>query len=205
MNSDHLDGPVSARVFLLGDGTESVEALSRSFNEHGVAQSALQGLCSLAGSALQAVNHEIATVTDELLNLDLGDLLLSGWRKYTELTTAAQRTLTSPGSEELVVLATHRVVSTHHPSIELLIDGIKVHTVVFELKVIFDLNGVTAVLRQGNLVALRGGQCVVTVTLSLEGTSLERSRSGRINLPLVIKLHRPIPLTRHSPQPVTIQ
>jgi hypothetical protein len=196
VNSDHLGGPVSARVFLLGDSTESIEALSRSFSQHGVAQSALQGLCSLSGSALHAVNHEIATIADGLLNLDLGDVLLGGWQKYSQLTHAAQRTLASPGSEELVVLATHRVVSTHHPSVELLIDGVKVHTLVFELTVVFDLNGVIAVLRQGNLVALRAGQCEVTVTLTLEKTPLELSRHGHLNLPLLIKLHRPIPLTR---------
>lgn len=200
MSSVDLAQPLSARVFLLGDATDTVEALTRSFNECGVAQSAIQGLRSLSASALQAVNHEIATVADGLLKLDLGDVLVSGWRKYTELTKAAERTLATPGSEELVVLATHRVVSTHHPSVELLVDGAKVHTFVFELKVVFDLNGVTAVLRQGDLVALRGGECVVTATLTLEGTPLELSRKGRINLPLLVQLHRPIPLARQGHQ-----
>jgi hypothetical protein len=151
---------------------------------------------------LQAVNHEIAAVADGLLNLDFGDVLMSGWRKYTNLTEAAERTLASPGSEEVVALATHRVSSTHHPSVELLVDGIKVHTFVFELTVVFDLTGVAAVLRRGSLVALRGGECVVTATLTLEGTPLELSRKSRIDLALVVALHRPIPLVRrgrHTP------
>jgi hypothetical protein len=42
MSSDDVAGPVSARVFLLGDNTDTVEALSHSFSQHGVAQSALQ-------------------------------------------------------------------------------------------------------------------------------------------------------------------
>ena len=198
MSSKDVAGPLSARVFLVGDDIDSVEVLSRSFSECGVAQSALRGLRSLSSSALQAVNHEIATVADGLLNLDLGEVLLSGWHKYTDLTKAAQRTLASPGSEEVVVLATHRVVSTHHPSVELLIDGVKVHTFVFELKLVFDLNGVTAVVRQGNLVALRAGECLVTATLALEGTALKLSKKGHINLPLALQLQRPIPLTRQT-------
>jgi hypothetical protein len=197
VNSDDLSGPMSARVFLLGD--DSAEALARSLSEQGVYQSAIQGLRSLSGSALQAVNHEIATVADKLLDLDLGDVLMSGWRKYTELTKAAERTLASPGSEEIVVLATHRIVSTHHPSVDLLVNGSKVHTFVFELQVAFDLNGVTAVLRQGGLVALRAGECVVTATLTLQGTPLELSRKGSIDLPLVVPLPRPIPLARQGP------
>jgi hypothetical protein len=199
-SSTEHPGPLSVRVFLLGDatGADTVEVLTHSLSEQGMTQSAIYGLHSLSGSALQAVNHEIAAVADGLLNLDLGNVLISGWCKYTDLTKAAERTLAAPGSEEVVVLATHRVVSTHHPSIELLIDGVKVHTFVFEVKVVFDLNGVAAVLRRGELVALRGGECVVTATLTLEGTPLELSRKGRIDLALVIPLHRPIPLARQA-------
>jgi hypothetical protein len=128
MNVADLTRPVSVRVFLLGDATDTVEALTRSFNECGVAQSAIQGIRSLSTSALQAVNHQIATVTNGLLHLDLENLLMSGWHKYTELTKAAKRTLAAPGSEEVVFLATHRIVSTHRPSVDLLVDGAKVHT-----------------------------------------------------------------------------
>lgn len=203
MNYGDLTGPVSARVFLLGDDT--VEVLAHSLSEQGVYQSAIQGLRNLSGSALQAVNHQIATVADKLLDLDLGDMLMSGWRKYTELTKAAERTLASPGSEEIVVLATHRVVSTHHPSVDLLVNNAKVHTFTFELTVTFDLNGVAAVVRQGNLVALRGGECVVTATLTLKETPLELSRKGRIDLALVVPLRRPVPLARQDHSTSSVQ
>ena len=206
MSSVDVTGPLSARVFLLGGDTDAdtAEVLARSLRESGVARSAIQGLRGLSVSALQAVHHEVATVADELLNLDLGDLLVSGWRKYTDLTKAAERTLARPDSEEVVVLATHRVVSTHHPSVDLVIDGAKVHTFIFELKVEFDLNGVVAVVRRGDLVALRCGECVVTATLTLAGTSLKRSRKGRIDLALVVRLHPPIPLARQGhPPPVS--
>jgi hypothetical protein len=193
--------PLSARVFLLGDAAETTEALTRSFSDCGVAQPSIQGLRRLSVSGLRAVDREIATVADGLFNLDFGNILMSGWRRYTALAKAAERTLATPGREERVVLVSHRVTSTHYPSVDLLVDGVKVHTFVFELKVVFDLNGVIAVLRHGDLVALRGGQCVITVTLTLEGTPLELSRKGHIDLALVIQLHRPIPLTRQGHRP----
>ncbi|MGH3815909.1 MAG: hypothetical protein ACRDUV_26260 [Pseudonocardiaceae bacterium] len=203
MSSADVTGPLSVRVFLLGGdtGADTAEVLARSLKESGVARSAIKGLRSLSVSALQAVHHEVATVADGLLNLDLGEVLLSGWRKYTDLTKAAERTLASPGSEEIVVLATHRVVSKHHPSVDLIVDGAKVHTFVFELKVEFDLNGVVAVVRRGDLVALRCGECVVTVTLTLEGTPFKRSRKDRVDLALVVRLHPPIPLARQDTHP----
>lgn len=198
MSSTDVTEPLSVRAFLFGDATDTVELLTRSLSEQGMSQSVIQGLRKLSGSALQTANQEIATVANGLLNLDLGNILVSSWRKYTDLTKAAERTLAAPDSEEVVVLATHRIASTHHPSVDLLVDGIKVHTFVFELKVVFDLNGVTAVLRQGALVALHGGECVITATLTLEETPLELSRKGRINLALVVQLRRPIPLARQD-------
>ncbi len=69
---------------------------------------------------------------------------------------------------------------------------------VFELKVEFDLNGVVAVVRRGDLVALRCGECVVTAPLTLQGTSLKRSRKSRIDLPLAVRINPAIPLTRQG-------
>ncbi|MGH3719994.1 MAG: hypothetical protein ACRDRI_14370 [Pseudonocardiaceae bacterium] len=198
MSSTDLTEQLSARVFLLGDTTDTVAVLARSLSERGLSPFTIQGLRNLSGSAMQAVHHEIATVADGLLDLHLEGVLMSGWRKYTDLVKAAERTFASPSSEEVVVLATHRVSSTHRPSVDLLVDGVKVHTFVFELTVVFDLNGVTAVLRQGALVALRGGECVITATLTLEGTPLELSRKGHIDLALVVPLRQPIPLARQN-------
>lgn len=203
MSSVDIIGPLSARMFLLGRdaGADTANVLARSLRECGVAGSAIQGLRGLSVSALQAVHREVATVADGLLNQDLGEVLLSGWRKYADLTKAAERTLASPGSEELVVLATHRVVSTHRPSVDLIVGGAKVHTFVFVLKVEFDLNGVVAVVRRGDLVALQAGECVVTATLTLEGTSLKLSRKGRIDLALVVRLDPPFSLARQGHHP----
>ena len=88
---------------------------------------------------MQAVNREVAAVVDRLLELDLGEL--AGWRRYSELTKAAQRTLAHPGSQEMVVLASHRVVSTHHSRVDLLVDEARTHTFVFEVTVTFDQRG----------------------------------------------------------------
>jgi hypothetical protein len=142
------------------------------------------------------VEGEIAMVAGRFLDFDLGSVLVSGWRKYTELTRAAKRTLAVPGSEEVVILAAHKVSSTHHPSVELLVDGVKVYTFVFELTVEFDLTGVVAVVWRGELVALRGGECVITVTLTFEGVPLVPLQKRSIDLVVVVPLRPAIPLIR---------
>jgi hypothetical protein len=194
MSSTSITEPLSARTFLLGDtAANTADVLAQSLSEHGVVQSSIRGLGGLSASAWQAVHQETAAVVDGLLNLHLGDLLISGWCKYTDLTKAATRTLASPGSEEIVALATHRIVSTHHPSVDLSV----------KLTVAFDLTGVAAVVRRGDLVALRGGKCVVTATLKLEGTPLELTRKASIDLHLIVPLRRPIPLAHQACHPPT--
>lgn len=198
MSSTSLTEPLSARAFLLGAASDTANVLAQSLSEHGALQSAIRGLGGLSASAWAAVNQQIATITDGLLNLNLGNLLVSGWSKYTDLTKAAKRTLANPASEEIVVLATHRIVSTHHPSVDLIINEAKAHIFMFELTVTFDLNGVAAVVRQGDLVALRGGECVITATLTLEGTPLDLTRKDSIDLGLIIPLRQPIPLAQQA-------
>ena len=72
-----------------------------------------------------------------LLDLDLGDLVIAGWRKQGQLAAAAERTAANPGSSEVVELATHRVSSVHHPFVELLVNDAHVATVTFDLDIEF--------------------------------------------------------------------
>jgi hypothetical protein len=194
MTTATLTRPLTALAFLLDnvEGADAAEALARQLGEHHVARTALGGLRRLSGSALRAVDGEIAAVAAGLLDLGLGDNLVSAWRKYAAMTSAAERTLAAAGSE-MVLLATHRVTWTREPHIDLLVDGRKITTFEFQLEVVFDLHGVVAVVRRGDLVALRGGECLITATLTLEGQTLAQ-RHARTHLALLVPLDPPASL-----------
>jgi hypothetical protein len=80
MSAVDLVEPLSARMFVLSDapGADTAKALAHSLSECDLSHHVTQRLGELSPSVLQAIHHEIATVADGLLNLDLGDLLLSG-------------------------------------------------------------------------------------------------------------------------------
>lgn len=198
MTSSMLDSRVTARAFLFDDGSgaDTADSISRAITEHGVAGASLRGVRRLTGSALETVDKEIGAVTAGLLDLDLGDILVSGWRKYATLTQSARRTLAAPGSEEVVLLATHRMTCTYHPRVDLLIDEVRLNSFEFELEVVFDITGLSAVVRSGDLVALRGGECQVTGKLSLEGAKLAE-RQRKLAPGLLIQLHHPIALVEN--------
>jgi hypothetical protein len=55
--------------------------------------------------------------------------------KHAALAAAAERTAANPGSSEVVDLASHRITSVHRPSIELLVNNVRVAAVNFELQI----------------------------------------------------------------------
>ncbi len=194
---------VSLRTLLLGqpDDGEAAEALSQAIEEKQLARAALRGARNLSTSTVRTVDQEIGAVTSRLLSMDLGDVLVAGWRKYQVLTDAARRTSDSPDTEEVLPLVTHRVTCTYLPRVDLLVDEMRVHTFEFKLIVTFDLTGVSAVVAGGSLVALSGGDCLATGALSLDGAVLvQRQRSFEPRF--IVRLHRPIRLVQPSePKP----
>lgn len=188
---------LTASDVLLGDspGEDDTEALARSFGQRSVVQSGVKGLRHLSGAASKALTRQLAEVVIKSLDLvDLKDLLVSGWCKYKDLTDAALRTLAAVGAEELVALAAHRIVSTHHPSVDLIVKGVNVHTCVFDLSVAFDVNGVLAVVRRGELAALRGGTCLISAELGMAEVPLLPAQQRRVDLTKFVTLARPVRL-----------
>lgn len=187
--------PVTMRSFLFGSspGEDTAEVIGRTLNEHGVAHTGLLGVRHLSGSVVRSVDREVGTVLDGLLEQDLGDVLVSCWRKHRSLVEAAEHTLAVPGSEVVVALATHRATATYSPHVDLYVDDVKVNTFEFELEVVVEATGLAAVVRHGDLVALRGGDCLVTAVLTLEGGRLAE-RQHRFDAELLVELHRPVAL-----------
>jgi hypothetical protein len=186
--------PATARAFLLDDDAgAAVDVLAGELSRHDVSRSALRGGRRLTAPACRAVDHEVAAVAADLLEVDLLRVLASAWRKYAELTLAAQRTLAVPGSEELVVMATHQVAWACGPAVRLLVDGKQVAAVELDARVAFDLQGVIAVIRRGDLVALRAGACALEGTLTAARQPLAHRRRC-VNLPHVVAIDPPIPL-----------
>lgn len=192
MSAPERTESLTASDVLLGGspGEDHAETLARSFGERSVVQSGIKGLRHLSASASKALTRQLAEVVISSLDLvDLKDLLVSGWCKYKDLTDAAVRTLAAMGAEELVALAAHRIVSSHHPSVDLIVKGVNVHTCVFDLSVAFDVNGVLAVVRRGELAALRGGTCLISAELAMDEVPLLPEQQRRVDLTRFVTLN----------------
>jgi len=118
------------------------------------------------------VLDEIVTVMRRVLGVAVVDLLGAAWRKWEPLAAAGRRSLESPGSTEIVELLDHRITSTHQPGVDITVDGVKVAEIRLDVEIAIEIHGLTAVVTEGRLSALRTGRGEVSLNVSVDGTPL---------------------------------
>jgi len=183
--------PVTVRTLLLnaGGGTDDVTLLRETLAERGVLGRLMIGPAHLAEAVRGSLRTELADIIAGLLELDIGDLILAGWRKRIELLEAAHRTIKTPGSRELVPLATHETTAGHQAAVDIMVDGLAVHRVQLDLAVIIWFEGVLAVILDGRLTRIRCARSAMTATLAADGFQLAH-RSRAFDLGAAIRLGR---------------
>ena len=198
MTSATTQAGLTVRTFLLGSGSEDdTTKIRQLLSEHDVVSRCGRDLTRLTQQGREAAEEQLASATAGLLDLDLGDLLIYGWRTRERLVKAARETRQIPGRRDVVQLGTHRITLAHNPTVELLVDGVKVHTFRFQLTVIFDIDVAALVIRDGLLTALKAGDGAATCTLALEmpGGDIELvNQQRKIDLHLIINVGHGIPL-----------
>jgi hypothetical protein len=187
-----LDIPVTADTILFGP-SGAAGSLEDFLDARRLSGWITSGAAHLTRDVHDALRNEICTTTDDLLNLDLVDVLVTGWRKHAALTAAARRTAAAPGSSEVVDLATHHISMTQRPYIDLVCDGVRVGRVQLELRLDVTVAGLVAVVRAGRLAAAQAGHCTVTATLLIENEQVA-ARSAHLDLPQAVRLGAGIPL-----------
>jgi hypothetical protein len=168
---------------LLFESAEAPEALAGEILAVGGDQTL--GLGNLPPAVRATAVREAAKVAAGLLQVDLIEVLVRGWREYRDIVAAARRTLAAPGSTELVSMVTHQVTVAQHPSVSVLVDSRRVATLQLDLSLVFDVRALLAGISGGRLVALHSGRCDVTVALAVQGTEL-LARRARLELPGVV-------------------
>jgi len=186
MTANATAQPLTAARLLFGEDQDTGQALARALDDKGVLGPLDTALRQVSQAGRRAAGSQVAGVAHGLSDLDLGDLVVAGWRKEGELAAAAERTAADPDSSEVVELASHRIRSRHRPSVDLLINDVHMATVSFQLDVEFLVRTLVATVWGGHIVSLHSGSCEATVTLAAEGVQVA-SRRASFELPLVVR------------------
>jgi hypothetical protein len=173
---------ITASAVLFGD-SDLMAALEAS----GAAGVVQRELASFTQTTCDEAVSVVGRICAELMSLDLTDLILGAWTTCAALRAAAQRTVGTPRSEELVELLSHRVTFDNQPSIDLLVNGVLVATVRLALSLVIDIQALTATVRHGCLIALQVGRCDLDGSVSIEGKMVAH-RQAQLQLPFSLRL-----------------
>lgn len=178
--------PLTAVRFLFDQDQDTGQALAQTLRGNGIIRSLDGVLGRMSQAGRRTADSQVATAVQGLLDLDLGGLMVSGWRKQGDLAAAARRTAARPESSEVVELASHRIRSAHRPFVDLIVGDAQVVRINFQLDIEFLVKALVATVRDGHVASLEAGSCEVTVTLAAEGIQLA-SRRGHVDPRLIIR------------------
>jgi len=181
------DRPSGALDLLFGPGRDTPEALAGQLLSAGADGDLGRALSELPEVTRKAAVREATAAAAGFMDVDLIGALVAGWRKHRDLTAAARRTVTAPGSIELVDMAGHQITMTQHPSVVVLVDGLQVATIRLGLSVVLRVHAMTAGISGGRLVALHSGCCDITASLAVQERTV-LTRQAHLMLPGVIPL-----------------
>ncbi len=179
--------PETVLDLLFDPGRDSAQALGREILSAGGTGELGHALADLPTVTREAAVREVSQAAAGLLDIDLIGLLVAGWRDVHDLAGAARRTLATPGGTELVNLAAHQITVTRNPSVDVMVDNVRVARVQLGLSVVFDVSPLVAGVSAGLLTALHSGRCDITATLVIQGTTV-LTRPGHLELPGVVTL-----------------
>jgi len=179
--------PQSALTVLFGEGEDACAALAKLIVSADADGPLSRALDKLPGLTRQTACNQVAEAAAGLLDVNLIDDLIAGWREQRELTSAAQRTLAVPGSTELIDIYTHEFTMERHPHVTVLVDDDPAATLQLGLCVVFAVTALLAGISAGRLVALHSGRCDITATLSIPHADVITGRA-QLDLPGVIRL-----------------
>jgi hypothetical protein len=178
---------------LFGPHADAAETLASEILSPGGDQSLGRALDHLPETTRKAAVPEAASAAAALLEVDLIEVLVHGWREHRDIVSAARRTLAAPGSTELVNMIGHEVTVGQTPSVSVLVDGRQVATLQLGLSIVFHVNALLLGISGGRITAVHSGHCDITVTLAVQGTDLI-VRHAHLELPGVMRIRQGIRL-----------
>lgn len=179
-------------LFFDGGSGEPVDSLTQLMREHDT------NVGLFPPSLIETARHELANATTGFMSVNLADVAAAGWKKYDALKKAARSTRDDRDATELVSLTTHKITSSHHPSIDLSLDGKRLATVEIELEVALTIVGMIAVVKQARLMEIQAGSCTASGSLAIQGVEMIK-RQRKFDLRGAFRLGNGVPLLDTTP------
>lgn len=143
---------------------------------------------NLGTDLLGAVQKDMKSSTDKMLQMTPVQILIEGWKKYGEVKKAIEDSKKKPNEPILKPLVKHTIKSVHHPYIELYMDDVAVKKYEFELTASLEVESATIKVVNGQVTQILGGTCLGKFTLAHNGQVIKEAKTPKFDLPGSIRL-----------------
>lgn len=130
-----------------------------------------------------AALHDLAPKICELFNVPLPDVMVTSWKKASELQALLEKSRNSPDEVMYLELAAHSINSEHKPHLEMRIKEMPVKKIEFLVKLVFNLKGFVLRVKGGAITEIQTGACEVKGTVSYAGQVIAEKKLSPIKLP----------------------
>jgi hypothetical protein len=134
------------------------------------------------------LRNKILAEAGGLLDIRLLDVMCWAWKKGRELEAYRDTERYPPDKTFSVPLVEHKITSTHTPHVDIRMNGKKVGTVHFAVKIEIAIKGMTLEIRNGRIKRIRAGDCKAKGSFFCEGFLLAERESEPLDLPGTIDL-----------------
>ena len=128
------------------------------------------------------------------LDVAIDDILGQAWSGWTELREYADPEKTPPEDVHVVSVSNHTIESVHEPAVDVVVNGITVHSFPFHVAAQLDVEGVNLVVQGGMIQEIQMGSLKLGGSVKLRDRTLLQKDLAQVTIPGVIQLAKPIPI-----------
>jgi hypothetical protein len=140
------------------------------------------------------LSEQVAGHVCGFLQENLASVFAGAWNKYSELKRYAKQTREDATSTVDVALADHDFTYELSPSVDVLLDGVKVAHIPFSIAVTFAVNGLELALKHGCVERVSSGRCDCKAAILCADNEIWSRALAGVNLPGELHLAKPIAL-----------
>jgi hypothetical protein len=129
----------------------------------------------------------------EALDIEIGNILVWGWRKQGEIAKYRDSENPPDGSHEVPLLE-HTLVSKHSPTIQPVINEVPLAKLKFDISLRLKLKGVKLFIRDGKIMEAKTGTCSGSGSIGYAGFAILEKKTAPYNLPGSIPFAQGIPI-----------
>ena len=147
-----------------------------------------------------ALNGGLRKALMTALDIALDDVLGQAWSGWHELRVYADPAQTPPEDVNVVPISNHMIESEYKPEIDVVVNGVAIHTFPFQVAVALDVQGGNLVVQRGMIHEIRLASLKLGGAIKLRDRILLRKDLADVDVPAVMRLAKPLPILTETMQ-----